>query len=136
MNSLCCLIHNLMKKQRILILLLIIIFAAACRKTEKKGAPPTLQFKVDTAYVYKDDTVLVGKTFKVGIIANKGDDNITNFIIKVSNDSTITYLDTGLNASSLNLSETIIKGVSLKDTWTFIARDKDGSSASISLTGQ
>jgi len=129
--------HN--KKNKILITwnLLIVVFLAifvfSCRKNEEKGAPPSIKFKVDTGYVYRDDTVLIGKTFKIGIIAEKGDVNITNFIIKESNTSVLTYLDTGLNAANLIINENIIKGLSPKDTWTFIVRDKDGTSASILL---
>jgi len=118
----------------LLIVILVAISIFSCRKKDEQGAGPTIKFKIDTEYVYKDDTILIGKTFKVGIIAEKGDANITNFMIKLSNSNVSTYLDTGLNAASLNINETIIKGLSPKDTWTFIVRDKDGTSATISLT--
>jgi hypothetical protein len=123
-----------MKSTRIL--LLAIFFAMvifSCRKETEPGIGPSIEFKVDTGYVYNDDTVLIGKTFNVGIIAKKGDVNITNFIIKVSNDSLTTYLDTGVNTASLSVYKTIIKGLAPKDTWTFIVRDKDGNSTSLSF---
>jgi hypothetical protein len=131
-------LHNLLKKETVLvpffIILLIIVFGIFSCKKEYKGSPPTIQLRTDSGYVYKNDTVYIGKTFNVGIIATKGNVNITNLIIEVSNNnSTSRYLDTGLNAASLVENETIIKGLSPKDTWTFIVRDKDGSSASISF---
>jgi hypothetical protein len=116
-----------------MIIVLFMILFFSCHKDDDKGIGPAISFRVDTGYVFKDDTVLIGKTFNVGIIAEKGDANITNFIIKVSNDSTVTYLDTGLNAASLNISETIIKGIAPKDTWTFIVRDKSGNQSEISF---
>jgi hypothetical protein len=138
MYSLCTVLHNLLKKSSILTKLLtlfvFVIGIYSCKKIDSEGNGPTLQFRTDSSYVYKDDTVFIGKTFKVGIVAKKGDVNITNFIIEVCNNGTIErYLDTGLNAASLAVNEIIIKGISPKDTWTFIARDKDGSSASISF---
>ena len=129
--------HNQMSKIKILLELLFAVFLVAgifsCRKEEDKGTGPSIQFKLDSGYIYKDETVLIGKTFNVGIIANKGDFNITDFIIKIENDTLTTYLDTGLNAASLNISKTIIKGLSSEDKWTFIVRDKAGNSASLSF---
>ena len=117
----------------LLIPILLVAFDFSCRKKDVQGVGPSIKFKIDTGYVYKDDTILIGKTFKVGIIAEKGDVNITNFTIKVNNSVITTYLDTGMNTASFNINKTIIKGVSSKDTWTFTVRDKDGTSASISL---
>jgi len=112
---------------------LFIVSIFSCRKNNDDGIGPTIAFKLDSGFVYKDDTILIGKTYNVGIIAQKGDVNITNFIIKVSNNSTTTYLDTGMNVSTLDINKTIIKGLAAKDTWTFIVRDKNGNSASVSF---
>lgn len=124
--------HNYLNKIKIFFFLIsiacFILFFNSCLKEENKGAAPTLSFKIDSNYIYEDDTVLIGKTFKVGINATKGDVNITNLIIKVIHDSTFTYLDTGMNTASFSITKTIIKGVAPKETWTFIVRDKTGNS--------
>jgi hypothetical protein len=105
----------------------------SCRKDPETGAGPVVHFKIDTGYVYQDDTVLIGKYFKVGIVAERGDANITNFIIKVTNDSVHTYLDSGMNTESLNIDKSIIKGLGSHDVWTFTVRDKLGNSTSVSF---
>lgn len=105
----------------------------ACHKEEETTNVPSLKLSMDSGFVHNDTTELIGSTFKVGIIAVSGDVNITNFIIKITTDSTQTYLDSGLNSASFNINKYLVKGVSQKETWTFIVRDKAGKSASLSI---
>jgi len=113
--------------------LIVVSFILSCRKDHDAGAPPTLHFKIDSGYVSSDTTALIGKTFRIGLVAVRGDPNITNFIIKITTGSTQTYLDSGLNSPGFNIDKYLTKGVSPEETWTFIVRDKEGGSASISL---
>jgi len=106
---------------------------AACQKEEETTNGPTIKLSLDSGYVHSDTTALIGSTFKVGIIAESGDVNITNFMIKITTDSTQTYLDSGLNSASFNINKYLVKGVSQEETWTFIVRDKAGKSASLSI---
>jgi len=115
-------------------LIFLSITTFSCKKdTDDKGAPPTLHLKTDSGYVHADTIVLIGKTFKVGLIAAKGDANITNFMIKITTDSTETYLDSGLNSQGFVIDKYLTKGVSMQEIWTFIVRDKNGNATSISL---
>lgn len=111
----------------------VVMVLTSCRRDDEPGIPPTIELRIDSGYVHSDDTVAAGKTFTVGIIAHKGDANITNFMMNIANDSLYTYLDTGLNAEDVIISKTIIKGLGQKDTWTFTVRAKDGAWASVSL---
>jgi hypothetical protein len=128
--------HKIVKIFAVIALLLIIpsIVNISCKKdADDKGAPPTLRLKTDSGYVHSDTVILIGKTFKVGLIATKGDANITNFEIKIATDTTETYLDSGLNSSGFIIDKYLTKGVSTLEVWTFIIRDKNGNATSISL---
>ena len=121
---------------KFLVFLLIIfsIVTTGCKKdADDKGAPPSLKLKTDSGYVHSDTTILIGKSFKVGLIAVKGDANITNFMIKITTGTTETYLDSGLNSSGFIIDKNLTKGVSAQEIWTFIVRDKDGNATSISI---
>jgi hypothetical protein len=126
-----------MQKRIILNIISIICIAAflltACHKEEETTNGPSIKLSIDSSYVYNDTAILIGSTFKVGIIAVSGDVNITNFMIKITTDSTQTYLDSGLNSASFNINKYLVKGVSQQETWTFIVRDKAGKSASLSI---
>ncbi len=117
------------------LLIIFTIVNTGCKKDadDEKGAPPTLKFRTDSGYVHSDTTILIGKTFKVGLIAAKGDANITNFMIKINTGTTQTYLDSGLNSSGFVIDKNLTKGVSAQEIWTFIVRDKDGNATSISV---
>ncbi len=118
------------KRNHILTLLhiIVVMIAFSCRKDDETGIGPTLQLINDSGYVSNDTSVLIGKDFKVGIIATKGDANITNFIIKITTDNVQTYLDSGLNSQGFTIDKYLTKGVSQTETWTFVIRDKSGRS--------
>ena len=111
----------------------IAVILMACHKEEEATNGPSLKFDVESGFVHYDTTELIGSTFKVGVIAVSGDVNITNFMIKVTTDSTQKYLDSGLNSASFNITKFLVKGVSKEEIWTFIVRDKAGKSASLSI---
>lgn len=114
-------------------LIILSIIINSCKKENNAGSPPVISLKVDSGYVHTDTTVFIGKTFKAGIIAARGDANITNFMIKLNSNGTETYLDSGLNSAGFNIVKYFTKGVNYQDIWTFIVRDKTGKSASISI---
>ena len=115
------------------VLIILFSFIVSCKNDNDNGSPPTIHLKTDSGYVHSDTTELIGKIFKVGIVAAKGDANITNFMIKIAGSNTETYLDSGLNSPGFNITKYLVKGVNSQDVWTFIVRDKTGKSASISI---
>lgn len=102
----------------------------SCGKDDEKEVNPTLSFVVSPGYLSHDSTLAVGASVNVGILAEKGSANLTNFIIKVNNE---VYLDSGMNTASMNFVRKISKGLDSLETWTFIIRDKNGNSASVSF---
>jgi len=105
----------------------------SCKKNEENTTGPFIQFKTGGQYISSDTSILIGKNFTVGITASKGDANITNFVIKLDNGTTQTYLDSGLNSATFSLDKILTKGVSQNEAWTFIVRDKNGKTASLSF---
>ncbi len=103
----------------------------SCKKDKDNSTGPEIRLKTEQGYTSKDDTLMTGAKFRIGIIADAGSTNITNFIIKCNNEI---FIDTGFNMSSLNFDRFIIKGINNIDLWTFIIRDKEGKSASLSFT--
>jgi len=121
-------------------LLIIIVFMLAaiygCKKEENAYPPPSIQLISNDGYVSNDTVLKLGEMFKIGIIAENPDVNLTNFIIRVESDVMETYLDSGMNTPVLNYEKTLVKGIKASEKWIFIIRDKDGKSAEISLNIQ
>ena len=117
----------------LIFLFLTVLIFNACNKDNEK-INPTIQFKIGSTFVSKDTTLKIGDQFNFGIIADAGDVNLTNFIIKLSTGTEVSFVDTGMNVSHLDFTKLITKGISESEKWTFIIRDKEGKSASISLT--
>ena len=121
-----------MKKSfTILIILLTAIFG--CEKEKANYPPPSIQFITDSGFVYNDTVLALGETFKVGIIANNPNVNLTNFIIRVESDESETFLDSGMNTKNIHFEKNIVKGIIDTEKWIFIIRDRDGKSADISF---
>ncbi len=104
-----------------------------CKKENTNFPPPTIDLVSGSGFVSSDTILNIGEAFKIGVIANNPEVNLTNFIIRVEGDMTETYLDSGMNTPILNFERTIIKGISESEKWTFIIRDRDGKSSEKSL---
>ena len=97
---------------------------------------PYISLSSDSGYVHKDSVMGIGDNFKVRLYANFGGEaNITNIVIRNEHDGIITsYFDTGINNEAINISKILTKGIYDKETWTFMAIDKNGGNASVSFT--
>ena len=115
------------------IIILIALTIFSCKKNNENLIGHSISFKTDSGYIYKETMVLTGKSSKVGIITDRSDANITNFVIMLNNGTQQTYLDKGINISNLNIDKLFTKGINSEDIWTVIVRDKAGKTANVSL---
>lgn len=133
-NAICIKIHN-QKWLNVLMLfsLITMLFSNSCRNNNDDENGPKITLKKDSLYVSGDTSIIIGKSFLTGIEACSGDANITNLIIRLNDGTEKTFLDTGMNVSSFSLDRLLPKTVSPEDIWTFIVRDKNGKSATVSF---
>jgi len=121
-----------MKKLIIIFTLSFSIFFG-CEKEKTNHPPPTINFDMDSGFVYTDTVLNLGESFKVGINASNPNVNLTNFLIKVETDTLEVFLDSGMNTPTLNYEKTLVKGIKDSEKWIFIIRDRDGKSSEISF---
>jgi hypothetical protein len=134
-NAICLKLHNQKWGSVFLcISFVLLLFSVSCKKDNSESTGPAISLKNGTPYVSGDTSIFIGKSFRTGIDVSSGDANITNLIIKLTNETTTTFLDSGMNVASFSLDKMLPKTVNPKDIWTFIVRDKNGRSASVSLT--
>jgi hypothetical protein len=121
-------------KKACLSLVFIMLFAYACNKeTDKK--PPALQLVAESGYAADSMQVPTGFPYKIGISAARGDAAITNLVVKLTNENgTETALDSGMYANSFRYTRSISYGASKFERWEFMIRDKNGKSATTSIT--
>jgi hypothetical protein len=115
-------------------LLLSIVLLMGCEKNETDHIPPSIKFVTSPGFVHSDTVLAMGESYRVGIIAENHEVNLTNFIIKVETDEMETYLDSGMNTASLQYEKTFVKGIKPVENWRFIIRDKEGKSAEVGFT--
>ena len=120
-------------KTLLLITVLLLAVFFGCKKKEVDYPPPTIKFVFESSFVYQDTVLSLGDSFKVGIVADNPDANLTNFIIRAESNTSETFLDSGMNTPSLSYQKTLIKGVSDSVKWIFIIRDREGKSSEISF---
>jgi hypothetical protein len=106
----------------------------ACKKDDKPQAP-VISFKTGISYTQNGSVVAVGRKLYFGIEASGAKENITNFYIQkvLKNGTIITVLDSGLNASGLNVNKTFYQNVEDTVTWTFTVMDRARLSSHITL---
>ncbi len=102
--------------------------------------PPKLVFKTDTGYTSSDATVSAGTTIKVGIIADKTEDELKRYNISYSFDgttSTTTKESFNLTASEEKHYEKdyefTVRNQAGVEKWYFTVTDKDGNIAQLTL---
>ena len=110
------------------------IFLIGCSKKETENLPPSIALLDQAGAIIRDTTVGVNSQMTFAIAAQAGSTNLTNLIIKVStSESSERYLDTSMNISGFSISKKFVKGLADAETWTFIIRDKNRLSDSLSL---
>lgn len=67
-------------------LLAVSILAASCEKEEGPPTNPSITFRVDSGHVYRDTTVGLSDTLRVGVNVTKGTQDMQAFIVRVAYD--------------------------------------------------
>ncbi|HPB26071.1 MAG TPA: hypothetical protein PLE11_09950 [Bacteroidales bacterium] len=116
-----------------LLLIIAVAFMVSCSK--KDGDPPSISLGTTAGFICSDTILPGGTNFFVRIIAHKGDENITNLVIKNYHDGQQTVLfDTGVNNETIAITKILTKNVYQTETFTFMVIDKNGKNASLSFT--
>ncbi len=107
---------------------------SACEKDEGPSSPPVINLLDQTGTISSDTTVGAGSLMTFSIEATGTVVNVTNLIVKVTDGQEIQrYLDTSMNTSSFVVRKSFVKSLADEETWTFIIRDKNRMSDSVSL---
>ncbi|OFX26668.1 MAG: hypothetical protein A2033_18450 [Bacteroidetes bacterium GWA2_31_9] len=115
-------------------LIFTLMFLIQCKKAQLSDEAPIISFRTDSGFTFSDKTLKLGDTIRIGIIANSADgENITLFNTKFFAGEQSTSVDSGLNSTELNYERLIIKGISDKETWHFMVKNKAGLRQEISI---
>jgi len=115
-------------------LIAVMISVYAC-KQEPEFKPPSLKFMTESGYVEDSMVVAIGFPYRIGITAGKGDAAITNLVVTLTTENGMeTALDSGMYSNGFNYTRSVSYGASKYEKWSFMIRDKNGKSATSSLT--
>lgn len=113
---------------------LVFILMISCTEKESEKLPPTISLLSQTGTISHDTTLGVNSAMNFSISAQGGNTNLTNLIILVSTPETSQrYLDTSMNIPGFSINKKFTKGLADAETWTFIIRDKNRLSDSVSI---
>ncbi|NQT76682.1 MAG: hypothetical protein HQ565_03135 [Bacteroidetes bacterium] len=115
------------------IVIIIMMLNVACKKDNEVIVPPSIMIMNEQGYISSDTSIAPGSEIRLKVMMQKGDLNITNFLIDVYTDEMQHYFDTGMNVSYLEWQGIFIKTSAAIEEWKFIVRDRDGNSSSTSL---
>jgi hypothetical protein len=120
----------------IAILLLVIsgIFVLSCKR-DKSQDGPTIRFITGVSYISGDTILKAGDPFLVGIIAELGDNDLTNFSVTRSFEGGQEIIvDTGIHNEIFEYHHLMSKGVYPVEVWSFRILDEEGLWTEISFT--
>lgn len=129
-------------KTKILSILFIVMLASfsSCELFDPHK-PPSISFVTGAGYTSDDSTVGKGETIKVGIIANKEEDDMKTYNISYSYDAATTtttketFTLTGSEEQHYEKDfEFTTRNESGIEKWYFTITDRDGNIAKLSLT--
>jgi hypothetical protein len=130
-----------MKTKILSILFIATLFSFSSCELFDEHKPPAISFKTGTDYTSEDATVAKGATIKVGIIADKKEDDMKTYNISYSYDAatTTTTQETFTLAGSEEQHyekdyEFTTRNESGTEKWYFTITDRDGNIAKLSLT--
>lgn len=115
------------------IVIIIMLLNVACKKDNETVLPPSIMLMSEQGYISSDTSISPGNEIRFKVLMQKGDLDITNFMIDVYTDDVQHYFDTGMNVSYLQWQGVFIKSSAAIEEWQFIVRDRDGNSSSTSL---
>ncbi len=111
-----------------------LISVYACKKDSDKK-PPQLQLVAGNGYIADSVIVSIGFPYKIGLNATKGDAAITNLVVTLTTENGMeTALDSGMYSNDFRFSRAISYGASKFEKWSFMIHDKNGKSATTSIT--
>lgn len=113
--------------------LLMFIFMIGCTEKDEGGEGPIIQLIAGKNLISSDTIIAPGQLMQFKVSANKGNYNITNFVILVNGDSSQVYYDTGMNVVSFSWKGSFAKSFDADEVWEFIARDRYSRSDVVSI---
>lgn len=107
----------------------------SCEKDDNPGSPPSIKLIDQTGSISHDTVIGFGELMHFTIEANKGGNNLTNLIALRSGTGLLQQrvLDTSMNIPAFTVKKSFTKTPVDIEYWTFIIRDMDRLSDSISL---
>lgn len=117
----------------IFIVFLSILFLG-CKEEEPEKLPPSILLENQSGFIHADTSVGVNSQMNFAISAKAGNTNLTNLIVLVtSSGNSQRFLDTSMNTPAFSIAKKFIKGLDNSEIWTFIVRDKNRLSDSVSI---
>lgn len=108
---------------------------AGCEKEDTPAGQPSINLISNPGSISHDTVVGFGELMKFTIEANKGGNNLTNLIAYRSGTGLTRQrvLDTSMNIPGFTVGKAFTKTSADIEYWTFVVRDKDRLSDSVSL---
>jgi hypothetical protein len=118
----------------IISLFVMLMFVFSCKKDNDKK-PPTLTLISESGFIADSTVVAIVFPYRIGITAGKGDAAITNLVVTLTTENGMeTALDSGMYSNDFTYTRNVSYGASKFEKWSFTLRDKNGKSASTSIT--
>jgi hypothetical protein len=115
-------------------IILLPFFIFGCKEDEPEKLPPSIFLEKQSGTIHSDTTVGVNTQMNFAISAKAGNTNLTNLIVLVTaSGNSQHFLDTSMNIPAFSITKKFIKGLESSETWTFIIRDKNRLSDSVSI---
>jgi hypothetical protein len=113
---------------------MMIFFFVSCRN-HPGDKPPTLELIKGGNYIYKDTVLKAGTAFLFGIVADKGDNDLTNLQVRrVFNGGEQMMIDTGIHNEKFVYSCQQSTGTNASEVWYFRILDDEGQWTEVSFT--
>lgn len=120
---------------RVIYLLTIFFILAACEKNAQPQLPPSIQLIQQPGSISSDTLVAFGDLMTFTIEASGGSDKLTNLYAIRSGTQMIQTraLDTSMNIFTFQINKSFTKNLDNQESWTFVVRDKNRLSDSVSV---
>ena len=117
----------------------VVLLFTGCKRDEENGSSlnPTIEFRTDSSYTFRNDTLGVSDTILVGVLIRKGDDRLRTFKVLSTYDNAdpLTTDSFNMTEDTLAFDKTIItRSQAGIEKWTFWVQENDGDVIKRSLT--
>lgn len=117
----------------------VVLLFTGCKRDEDNGSSvnPTIEFRTDSSYTFRNDTLGVSDTILVGVLIRKGDDRLRTFKVLSTYDNAdpLTTDSFNMTEDTLAFDKTIItRSQAGIEKWTFWVEESDGDIIKRSLT--